>query len=445
MTLCYFLKLLSELSLLFVVADCFLSVAAVGVESLIPAVFFAAVGAVAYWMDEKHSNKTKFLLPLLLIPMFLFGESFGTYLAIGLGALYVGLMIWQKRYYMDHDSQSDFFRIGMFAVGALSVPFVLLMKIDFIAPFVLLYLMSGIFGLRLMRQDASIFNETRFRVLNLLSVAGIVLLAVLISSDWFLGLAGMILGKIYDVLVIPIFYVIYTFGYALYYLVVTVVDFLLQKGIRDMSKRPSINVSDMPDEVKEILGAEATHAEPFLMLLKGVFLIVGILLVLLLVYRNSKSRNSRSKDSAREARTSVTMIRPEEKIYADHIAPREPRAAVRYHYRNFLRLCLSLGQEFPRHYTSQHIENMTIGNFDKETLKSMRKTYIRARYSEHDITKDDVSSIKAQVKKLKSEAKVDGIRVDDMHDKLRDNRVLNGSWMTVGRGPEGNMHYNKKL
>lgn len=443
MTLCYFLKLLSELSLLFVVADCFLSVAAVGVESLIPAVFFAAVGAVAYWMDEKHSNKTKFLLPLLLIPMFLFGESFGTYLAIGLGALYVGLMIWQKRYYMDHDSQADFFRIGMFAAGGLSIPFVLLMKIDFIAPFVLLYLMSGIFGLRLMRQDAAIFNETRFRVLNLLSVAGIVLLSVLISSDWFLGLAGMILGKIYDVLVIPIFYVIYACGYALYYLFI---EIIFAGGYGDTTKKLNFGDMSMPDEMKDaLLGEEQVNGEPFLMLLKGVFLIVGILLVLLLVYRNSKSRNSRSKDSAREARTSVTMIRPEEKIYADHIAPREPRAAVRYHYRNFLRLCLSLGQEFPRHYTSQHIENMTIGNFDKETLKSMRKTYIRARYSEHDITKDDVSSIKAQVKKLKSEAKVDGIRVDDMHDKLRDNRVLNGSWMTVGRGPEGNMHYNKKL
>lgn len=443
MTLCYFLKLLSELSLLFVVADCFLSVAAVGVESLIPAVFFAAVGAVAYWMDEKHSNKTKFLLPLLLIPMFLFGESFGTYLAIGLGALYVGMMIWQKRYYMDHDSQADFFRIGMFAAGGLSIPFVLLMKIDFIAPFVLLYLMSGIFGLRLMRQDAAIFNETRFRVLNFLSVAGIVLLAVLISSDWFLGLAGMILGKIYDVLVIPIFYVIYACGYALYYLFI---EIIFAGGYGDTTKKLNFGDMSMPDEMKDaLLGEEQVNGEPFLMLLKGVFLIVGILLVLLLVYRNSKSRNSRSKDSAREARTSVTMIRPEEKIYADHIAPREPRAAVRYHYRNFLRLCLSLGQEFPRHYTSQHIENMTIGNFDKETLKSMRKTYIRARYSEHDITKDDVSSIKAQVKKLKSEAKVDGIRVDDMHDKLRDNRVLNGSWMTVGRGPEGNMHYNKKL
>ena len=100
-----------------------------------------------------------------------------------------------------------------------------------------------------------------------------------------------------------------------------------------------------------------------------------------------------------------------------------------------------MGQEFPRHYTSLHIENMVSAKFDKETLRSMRQTYIRARYSEQDITKDDVSSMKAQVKKLKAESNVDGIRVDLMNDNLRDNRVMNGSWMTVGRGPEGNIEY----
>ncbi len=442
MTLCYFLKLLSELSLLFVVADCFLSVAAVGVESLLPAVICAAIGALAFWMEEKHSDKTKFLLLLLLLPVMLFGETFGTYLAIGLAALYVGLMIWQKRYYMDHDSQSDFFRIGMFVVGGLSIPFVLLMKMDFIAPFVLLYLMSGIFMLRLMRQDAAIFNETKFRVLNLLTVCAIVLLAVLVSSDWFLSAVGMILGKIYDILVVPIFYVIYTCGYALYYLFI---EIIFAGGYGDTTKKLNIGGGDMNSMLPEGIEEQLVDSTPFMMLLKGVFLIVGILLVLLLVYRNSKGRSTRSNGNVHIARTSVTMIRPEEKIYSDRMPPREPRAAVRYYYRNFLRLCLSLGQEFPRHYTSQHIENVTAGNFDRETLKSMRQTYIRARYSEHDITKDDVSAMKAQVKKLKTESKTDGIRVDGVHDKLRDSRVLNSTWETVARGPEGNMHYNKKL
>lgn len=443
MTLCYFLKLLSELSLLFVVADCFLSVAALGVESLLPAVILALIGALAYKLDEKHSSKTKFLLPLLAVPVLLFGETFGTYLAIGLGALYVGMMIWQQRYYMDHDSQAEFFRTGIFIVGCLSVPFVLLMKLNYIGPFILLYLMSGIFMLRLLRQDATIFNETKFRVINLLTVSAIVLLTVFISSDWFLSMAGMVLGKIYDVLVVPIFYTIYTFGYGLYYLIV---EILLPNGYGDTTKELNFGDMGMSDEMKEaLLGEETVNGEPFMMFLKGVFLIVGILLVVLLVYRNSKGRQSRDKGAVREARTSVTLIRPEEKIYADHIAPREPRAAVRYYYRNFLRLCQSMGQEFPRHFTSQHIENVTANNFDKETLKTMRQTYIRARYSEHDISKDDVSLIKAQVKKLKSGAKIDGIRVDGMEDKLRDNRVMNSTWETVARGPEGNMHYNKKM
>lgn len=441
MTLCYFLKLLSELSLIYVVADCFLSVSAVGVESLIPAIFCSAVGAVGYWMEGKHSDKSKFLLPLLILPIVLYGETFGTYVAIGLSALYVGLMIWQHRYYMDHDSQAEFFRTGIMIVGCLSIPFVLLMHFDYIAPFILLYLLSTIFMLRLLRQDAAIFNETKFRVLNLMSVLAIVLLTVFISSDLFLSTAGMILGKIYNMLFVPIFYVIYSCGYALYYLFI---EIIFAGGWGDTTKKLDMGTA-MMEQMPEGLEEQLVDNSPFLMLLKGIFLLIGVLIVVLWVYKTGKGRKERNNGNVREARTSVSMIRPEEKIYADHIAPREPRAAVRYHYRNFLRLCQSMGQEFPRHYTSQHIENMVAHNFDKDTLKSMRQTYIRARYSEHDITKDDVSAIKTQVKKLKEESKTDGVRVDSVHDTLRDKRILNSTWETVARGPEGNMHYNKKL
>ena len=48
---------------------------------------------------------------------------------------------------------------------------------------------------------------------------------------------------------------------------------------------------------------------------------------------------------------------------------------------------------------------MVTGTFEKETLKSMRKTYIRARYSPEQITQEDVASIKDDVKKLKEQMK----------------------------------------
>ena len=443
MSLCFFLKLLSEISLYYVAANSALSITLTGVESLIPTFICAAVGALGFWMEEKHSSKRLFVLPLLLT-VFFFGQTFGTYLALGLPVLYVGMLIWQKRYFMDHDSQVDFFRVGMMVACVLSIPFAFLMKLDYIIPFILLFLLSSIFMLRLVRQDAEIFNETKFRMLNLLTVGGIMLLTLFISSDLFLSTAGMILGKIYEILVVPIFYVIYAGGYALYYLFI---EIIFADGWGDTTKQLNFGDMGMPDEIKEaLLEEEMVNGDPFLMILRGVILIVGVLLVILMVYRNGKGRSRKEEGSVREARSSVTAIRPEEKIYADRIPPREPRAAVRYYYRNFLRLCQNLGHEFPKFYNSKTIENTVSHQFDENTLKTMRQTYIRARYSEHEITKDDVSNMKAQVKKLKAQTSdMGGIRTDSLHDKIRDNRILNTTSETFGKGPDSKMRYNTKL
>lgn len=443
MSLCFFLKLLSEISLYYVAANSALSITLTGVESLIPTFICAAVGALGFWMEEKHSSKRIFILPLLLT-VFFFGKTFGTYLAVGLPALYVGMLIWQKRYFIDHDSHVDFFRVGMMVACVLSVPFVFLMKLDYIIPFIILFLLSAIFTLRLIRQDAEIFNETKFRMLNLLTVGGIMLLTLFISSDAFLSFSGMVLGKIYNILIVPIFYAVYAFGYSIYYLIYQI---LLPHANTDSTNQFNSNLGDfMQENMGQQLEEELVNGDPFLMILRGVFLIVGVLLVILMVYRNSKGRSRKEEGSVREARSSVTIMRPEEKIYADRIPPREPRAAVRYYYRNFLRLCQNLGHEFPKFYNSKTIENTVSHQFDENTLKTMRQTYIRARYSEHEITKDDVSNMKAQVKKLKAQTSdMDGIRTDGLHDKIRDSRILNTTSETFGKGPDSKMRYNTKL
>lgn len=443
MSLCFFLKLLSEISLYYVVANCALSITLTGIKSLIPTFICATVGALAFWMEEKHSNK-RLLLLLLLLTVFFFGETFGTYLALGLPVLYVGMIIWQKRYDMDHESDVDFFRIGMMVACVLSIPFAFLMKLDYIIPFVILFLLSAIFSLRLSRQDAEIFSETKFRVLNLLTVGAIIVFTFLISSNAFLNFSSMVLGKIYSILIVPILYAAYALGYSIYYLMAYL---LLPHLNSDTTGQVNSNFGDfMQENMGQQLEEELVNGDLFLTILQGVILLIGVLLVVLMVYRNGKGRSHKEEGSVREVRSSVSNIRPEEKIYADRIPPREPRAAVRYYYRNFLRLCQNLGHEFPKFYNSKTIENTVSHQFDGDTLNSMRQTYIRARYSEHKITKSDVANMKAQVKKLKAQTNdAEGIRTDSLHDKVRDSRVLNTTSETFGKGPDSKMRYSTKL
>ena len=95
MTLCFFLKILGELSLYFCIANAVLSIALTGVESVLPLFIVSLIAAVGHYIDEKHSKFRFFLLPLLLSVFFL-GSGFAYYLAVGLPALYIALTSWDS-------------------------------------------------------------------------------------------------------------------------------------------------------------------------------------------------------------------------------------------------------------------------------------------------------------------------------------------------------------
>ena len=436
MTLCFFLKILGELSLYFCIANAVLSIALTGVESLLPLFIVSFVAALGHFIDEKHS-KFRFLLLPLLLSVFLLGNGFAYYLAVGLPALYIALTIAGQRYYIDHDTQADLFRTGMAIIICFSIVFVLVLGLDHIVPFAMVFLIANIFMLRLLRQDAEIFNETKFRVMNVLTVGGTLLAAVIITSKPALA----ILSKLYDAVLVVLQPVLYLFvygGYGLYWVLTWIVATLrsmFSGKTVDQNQLLESGMNMLPDGFEpDYLGSNPDVVR----LIQGAILLIGILLVVLYFLGNRRGRNKRSEGSLKEVRTAVTNYRPEEKVYADHFPPREPRAAVRYYYRNFLRLCQNLGHEFPSHFTSKHIENVIAYQFPKEHLQEMRETYIRARYSEQEITKDDVKHIKEQVKLLKSDvSELLGNFIDthdSMADKLRNKYTINDS-ETKGKGP----------
>ena len=436
MTLCFFLKILGELSLYFCIANAVLSIALTGVESILPLFIVSLIAAVGHYIDEKHSKFRFFLRPLLLSVFFL-GSGFAYYLAVGLPALYIALTIVGQRYYVDHDTQADLFRTGIAVIICFSIVFVLVLGLDHIVPFAMIFLIANIFMLRLLRQDAEIFNETRFRVMNILTVGATLLAAVIITSKP----AMMILQKFYNfilTLLQPVLYLFVYGGYAFYWVltwVIATLRSLFSGETVDQNQLLESGMNMLPEGLEQTV--DVTNPD-ILRLIQGGLVAIGIFLVVLYFLGNRRGRNKRSEGSLKEVRSSVTNYRPEEKIFADHFPPREPRAAVRYYYRSFLRMCQSIGHEFPRHFTSKHIENTISYQFKKEHLQEMRETYIRARYSEQEITKEDVKHIKEQVKLLKSDvSELLGNFIDthdSMADKLRNKYTINDS-ETKGKGP----------
>ncbi len=434
MSLCFFLKILGELSLYFCVINAVLSIALTGVETLIPLFIMAAVATMAYWLDDKHPDKRFFLLPLLGAVLF-FGSGFSYYFAVGLPSLYVALIVIGQRYYLDHDSQADFFRTGIAAATFLVLTFALVLGLDHIIPFAVLFMVSYIFMLRLLRQDAEIFNETKFRVLNLITVGAVILAALLLTSDAFMSLMSVTVVPLFYAIMQPVLYVFVWVGLGLFYGLNWFVAF-----IRSFMSGETVDQNELLNSGMNFLpeGFEQTDvvSNPNVVrLIQGGIVLVGVFLVVLWFLEGKKGKQKRSDGSIKESRTIVTDIRPEEKIYSDRFPPKEPRAAVRYYYRNFMRLCLELGYEFPRHFTSRHIQNVVAYRFDNEKLEALRQTYIRARYSDAEITKGDVKHIKEQVKNLKNDVSTDSIKTDDTMEYKLHHRLTDNNFETVGKGP----------
>ena len=403
MTLCYFLKLLSQSALYFVAANCVLYSAG-GIYGIPVMLICVAVGTIGHLIDEKYSQFRFLLLPFLLLVL-RYGNDFASYLTVILPALYVGLTIILRRYYMEYHEEAGFVKLGMALSAFLTFAFAFIMGMQQILTYILIFLFSAIFMLRMLRQNIRIAKDPKYRLMNALTVGVILLLTLIFGSEAFLTMLANAIATFHKSYIMPILnflisLVIHAFSAIIHLLMVLIPSLTPELQELEMKLGTGEGMREEPETYEP-----GNFVETLILIAKVAAVIFGVLAIVLIVLKGKKGRNKQSTDPIVEVRTAVTEIRPEEKIYSDIIAPREARAAVRYHYRNFLRLCAANGIIFPRHYTSLYIENMVTGTFEKETLKSMRKTYIRARYSPEQITQEDVASIKDDVKKLKEQMK----------------------------------------
>lgn len=411
MTMCYFLKLLAESALYFVGANCVLYSAG-GINGIPIMLICVAVGTLGHLIDEKHSQFRFLLLPFLLLVL-RYGTDFASYLVVILPALYVGLTVVLRRYYMEYNEAVSFVKIGMGLSAFLTFAFAFIMGMQQIITYILIFLFSGIFTLRMLRQNIRVAKDPKYRLMNAMTVGGIVLLTLILGSETFLDMVGTMISTFHKSVIMPVLNLL--IGLFIHGLsaIIQILKNLFPSFTPELQKlEMMIGEGGMAEEELETY-EPGNFVETLILIAKVLAVILGILAVVLFVLKAKKGRNTQSTNSVVETRTTVTNMRTEEKIYSDIIAPREARAAVRYHYRNFLRLCASIGITFPRHYTSLYIQNMVADTFDKDTLNSMRQTYIRARYSDEQITQEDVTNIKGEVKKLKEQMK-DRDRSDDV-------------------------------
>lgn len=397
MILCYFLKLLTEMSLYFVCCNCFIAISGVEIDSFWPAILCALVGTIAYRIDEKNSSLRYAAIPLLL-SVFLFAKGFGTSIMLFLPVFYIALCIHKRRFFVDAASQSDIFKFGMALAFVVYFLFAVFIGVQWVVPFIMMFLFVNMFLMRLLRQNPAYLSDKRFLLTNGLQLGVALAVTALLTTDIIVENLKKVLLFVYHLFVDFLVNVLFRCGYAMYYFFY---EILYANADHDSTKKLDIGGGGFGDEFFAAAGSDLSYDNPIVILLQVLFLIIGIAFIIFYVRHGRKGRNMAEGSAARVYRRSITEVRPEEKAPIDLIPPKENRDAVKFYYRKFLRLCKKLEYKFPLSFTTQQIEDGVSREFGRDSAKAIRQIYIRARYSDKEITEADVNTMKEQVDGLK--------------------------------------------
>ena len=206
-------------------------------------------------------------------------------------------------------------------------------------PLFLLFLFSNIFLLRMLRHTPENLEQFRFKMVNTMEIGLFLALIFLVSTPFALSLAFTLVKWLFQLIVTPILTI---FMYAVM-AVVWVFDFIVggfQPSSRPPAENPILNMGEtqLPFEVVP------KGVDPGLAHVVQTLFTLALLVAAFFFFRRLLSKNSNnSPEPPGQITRSPLHKNTAAKPPADRFPPKEPRAAVRYYYRRFLRLCMDLG------------------------------------------------------------------------------------------------------
>ncbi|CDA61488.1 unknown [Clostridium sp. CAG:169] len=321
---------------------------------------------------------------------------------------YLAVIVHRQNFALTYDDRLGFLSLSIKVLVACLIPILTFAwgELPRFIPFVILLFICTLILTQALRHDPSVYLQRRYRTAVLLCSALLALLVVLFSSSWFINLLLQLPYLFYRWVIAPIIMLVaLVVGGALMLLFSPLQDKIrsfLSQIYDQFVGRLNAPLQELPENME----AEA----PFQLLdyLSPLFTlaisIAGLILLVRLIKRN---RHRFQPSNAKETRTTVSGSRYfEAAAPADLFPPSEPRKAVRYYYRCFLRTCQKMGVFFPSSADSQTIEQQSQKFFRPESLgqlRQVRRVYIKARYSDDPVQEQDVQQIKSAYEYLKDE------------------------------------------
>ncbi len=406
MELTVFLKMLLDGAVFMTVGGFALNLAMPPVSGMTPALIFPALAAAAAFLLTMKEKNRYLALPLAL-PAFLFGKGLADYILLGVLMAYLFFIVHKQMFLNDdgdfRQSFSKQLTICILCCVVAGVTVDLRVINDVLLPCVLVMTISSVALMRILRHTRETIDSGAFKLSNTITVLLVCITTLVLSSGVFFGPVLTALSFLYNKVLLSGFAVFLSVAIRFLGLFSKLFAWLFGKEVVFYEDGDSGTAG----AVEELLYDEVKGELPPII----TYIFVGMLAIgaIYLAYKGLKAmagRNRRFEGTSPFALSRQTIEVPKESR-RNPFAKRSERESVRHQYRKFLQECLDRGFMITPDFDSQEINDGARDYFRGAPLEPFRQLYIKARYTEREITKEEAKQAKNLYTEIKKSAEIE--------------------------------------
>lgn len=405
MELTVFLKMLLDAAVFMTVGGFALNLA-MPVSGMTPALIFPALAAAGGFLLMLR-EKNRYPAIALVLPAFLFAKTPADYILLGILAAYTFYIIHKQMFLNDDGDFRQAFQPQLFVciltcvISGVTIDFRMLNEVQL--PCVLVIIVSSVALMRILRHNRETIDSGAFKLSNTITILLVCASTMALSSGVFIDTVFGILGFIYNKVILTGFGIFLSVAIRFLALFSKLFAWIFGKEVKFYEDGDSGTVG----AVDELIYDEVEGELPPIV----TYIFIGLLAIgaIFLAYKGLKAlagRNRRFEGTSPFALSRQTIEVPREDR-RNPFAKRSERESIRHQYRKFLRECLDRGFMITPYFDSQEISDGARDYFRGAPLDAFRLLYIKARYTDREITKEEAREAKSLYSEIKKSAEIE--------------------------------------
>jgi len=316
---------------------------------------------------------------------------------------HLGFTLWDNRIYTDRGEFSRHFGFtGKLLISMVAGFFVFSrigVAITIATPYFILYLLSGVCLMRILREEGKLTVSRNISVLLIL-LFGSIALVFLQMPQLLLSVIGFIYQNIIARILIVAAYVVGAVFLAIVWF------FRLIFGSRDFGDNAPPEIDTGPGTQEIFGGADAVLREipQWIEMVFTVLVVLAVIFVLILILRRLLGDKKKEKTVRLYTEEREKLHTRDRSRKGGVLRPKDPRLAVRWYYRKYLKEGIHRGVHPEPGDTSLRLLRKHSAVFSKNEAGKLREIYVKARYrnsgeiqkSDADLASDLWRSLKHQ-------------------------------------------------